>query len=235
MSQADKELQLWAEELLDYFLLQEDSLDAPTLAPAPPANANLDRPIDDQGHTALHWAAAMGDMEVVKDLIRRGASIEAQSKNGETPLMRSVTFKRSGQTVGAESQDNVPHISISATPLNLPGASSSTDIGLSDFAEDTSLALGGSIIRSSEEYAELGKRLCKLWELKELRDQAKSEVSRNSANLLEVIRDIAGLEEQITRLKENEALSKIALHDSGQKCENLEVELKRAKQQLNLH
>lgn len=92
MSQQDKEHQLWADELLDYFLLQDNPLDAPVSAPAPPANANLDRPIDDKGHTALHWAAAMGDMEVVKDLIRRGASIDAQSKNGETPLMRAVMF-----------------------------------------------------------------------------------------------------------------------------------------------
>lgn len=92
MSQADKEHRLWADELLDYFLLQDNPLDAPSTAPVPPANANFDRPIDDKGHTALHWAAAMGDMEVVKDLIRRGASIEAQSKNGETPLMRSVIF-----------------------------------------------------------------------------------------------------------------------------------------------
>jgi hypothetical protein len=34
----------------------------------------------------------MGDIEVVKDLIRRGASIDVQSKNGETPLLRAVVF-----------------------------------------------------------------------------------------------------------------------------------------------
>ncbi|KAK4557086.1 Transcription factor mbp1 (MBF subunit p120) [Recurvomyces mirabilis] len=96
MSQADREHQLWAEELLDYFMLQEDpSMDAMVLAPTPPGNVDINRPIDEKGHSALHWAAAMGDIEVVKDLIRRGASIDSQSKSGETPLMRSVIFTNS--------------------------------------------------------------------------------------------------------------------------------------------
>ena len=92
MSQADKEHRLWADELLDYFMLSSTPDTLPQTAPAPPANANLDHPIDDKGHTALHWAAAMGDIEVVKDLIRRGANIDVQAKTGETPLMRAVCF-----------------------------------------------------------------------------------------------------------------------------------------------
>lgn len=92
LTQADKEHRLWAEELLDYFMLQEDPEDSLPQAPQPPANADLDRPIDDKGHTALHWAAAMGDLEVVKDLIRRGASVDVQSTIGQTPLMRAVCF-----------------------------------------------------------------------------------------------------------------------------------------------
>ncbi|KAI7363561.1 apses transcription factor [Hortaea werneckii] len=91
MSQADREHQLWAEELLDYFVLQDSPMDQPS-APQPPAGVNINRAIDDRGHTALHWAAAMGDIEVVKDLIRLGADIAIQSKSGETPLMRSVIF-----------------------------------------------------------------------------------------------------------------------------------------------
>lgn len=91
MSQADKEHQLWADELFDYFMLM-DSPDQLPVAPLPPQGADLNRPIDDKGHTALHWAAAMGDLEVVKDLIRRQAAVDVQSKNGETPLMRAVLF-----------------------------------------------------------------------------------------------------------------------------------------------
>ncbi|KAK4506691.1 hypothetical protein PRZ48_000424 [Zasmidium cellare] len=92
MSQADREHRLWAEELLDYFMLQEEPEDQLPQAPQPPPHADLDRPIDDKGHTALHWAAAMGDLEVVKDLIRRGANVDVQSTIGQTPLMRAVCF-----------------------------------------------------------------------------------------------------------------------------------------------
>ena len=91
VSQADREHHLWAEDLLDYFMLSEDPRDAQS-APVPPANANLDRPIDDKGHTALHWAVAMGDVDLAKDLLRRGARFDVQAKNGETPLMRAVIF-----------------------------------------------------------------------------------------------------------------------------------------------
>lgn len=83
----------WAEELLDYFMLEDHADDA--VAPSMPANVDLNRPIDDKGYTALHWAAAMGNIEVIKDLIRNGASIDAQSRNGDTPLMRSVVFTNS--------------------------------------------------------------------------------------------------------------------------------------------
>lgn len=90
--QADNMHQLWADELLDYFMLQGEYADAPSSVPMPPEGANLDRAIDDKGHTALHWAVAMGDLEIVKHLLNDGASIDVQSKNGETPLMRSVIF-----------------------------------------------------------------------------------------------------------------------------------------------
>ena len=89
--QAENMHQLWAEELLDYFMLQGEA-DAPSTLPLPPEGANLDRAIDDKGHTALHWAVAMGDLEIVKRLLTDRASIDVQSKSGETPLMRSVLF-----------------------------------------------------------------------------------------------------------------------------------------------
>lgn len=95
MSQADREFRLWADELFDYFVLQDDPEDSISIAPLPPAGANVNHPIDDKGHTAIHWAAAMGDIELMKDLIRRGASIDIPAKNGETPLMRAVIFTNS--------------------------------------------------------------------------------------------------------------------------------------------
>jgi transcription factor MBP1 len=91
ISMQDQEHQIWADALLDYFMLadSEDRFPAP---PSPPPGINLDRPIDEKGHSALHWAAAMGDLEVVKDLLSRGARIDNLSNNLETPLMRAVMF-----------------------------------------------------------------------------------------------------------------------------------------------
>lgn len=91
MSIQDQQHQIWADALLDYFMLldSEEGFIAP---PEPPPNVNLDRPIDEKGHSAMHWAAAMGDVEVVKELLRRGARTDCLSNNLETPLMRAVMF-----------------------------------------------------------------------------------------------------------------------------------------------
>ena len=91
MSLQDQQHQLWADELLDYFMLHEsdDSFRAP---PEPPPGIDVNRQIDEKGHTALHWAAAMGDIGVVKDLINRNARIAQAAHNGDTPLMRAVMF-----------------------------------------------------------------------------------------------------------------------------------------------
>jgi transcription factor MBP1 len=91
MSVQDSQHQMWADALLDYFMLL-DSDEGFVAPPEPPLSVNLDRPIDEKGHSAMHWAAAMGDVEVVKELLRRGARLDCISNNLETPLMRAVMF-----------------------------------------------------------------------------------------------------------------------------------------------
>jgi transcription factor MBP1 len=90
MSMLDQQHQIWADALLDYFMLLDH--EAACAWPEPPPSINLDRPIDEKGHAAMHWAAAMGDVGVVKELINRGARIDGLSNNLETPLMRAVMF-----------------------------------------------------------------------------------------------------------------------------------------------
>lgn len=84
---------IYGDELLDYFMTVGD---APGISgpppPEPPTNFQVNKPIDDQGNTALHWACAMGDLVVVQDLLNRGASIHALSTYDETPLVRAVLF-----------------------------------------------------------------------------------------------------------------------------------------------
>lgn len=82
--------QNYADELLDYFMTA--SLDTPAQRPEPPLNFQPDHVIDQDDHTAMHWAAAMGDVEVIRQLKKFGGNLFAQNKRGETPLMRAVMF-----------------------------------------------------------------------------------------------------------------------------------------------
>ena len=82
---------VYSDELLDYFMLSADAA-AITPKPEPPPNYQADWIIDTEGHTALHWASAMGDIEIMKQLKRFGATLNHPNVKGETPLMRSVLF-----------------------------------------------------------------------------------------------------------------------------------------------
>ncbi|KAL9635160.1 MAG: hypothetical protein Q9164_003643 [Protoblastenia rupestris] len=91
---ADQQHMVFADALLDYFILS--STDGPSMHPAPPPQIphsfQVNRAIDDHWHTALHWAVAMGDMGIVRLLIHRGAELAARNQRGETPLIRAVLF-----------------------------------------------------------------------------------------------------------------------------------------------
>jgi ankyrin repeat protein len=81
---------MYGDELLDYFLLSRNS--QPAIRPDPPTNFQPDWTIDTDRHTALHWASAMGDVDVIKQLKRFGANLVALNIRGETPFMRAVNF-----------------------------------------------------------------------------------------------------------------------------------------------
>ncbi|OAX78523.1 hypothetical protein ACJ72_07167 [Emergomyces africanus] len=84
---------IYGDQLLDYFMTVGDAPAATRiLPPEPPVNFQVDRPIDDHGNTALHWACSMGDIDIVRDLINRGANVKALSNHDETPLVRAVLF-----------------------------------------------------------------------------------------------------------------------------------------------
>ncbi|KAJ5106033.1 hypothetical protein NUU61_003380 [Penicillium alfredii] len=93
MSISEQEHIIYGDQLLDYFMTVGDSPEATRIPPPePPAHFQVDRPIDDSGNTALHWACAMGDLEIVQDLLRIGANVKALSIHEETPLVRAVLF-----------------------------------------------------------------------------------------------------------------------------------------------
>lgn len=60
------------------------------LAQILPADLDPDTPIDDQLHTALHWASALAQMTLVSTLVSFGAEPTRGNRDGETPLIRGV-------------------------------------------------------------------------------------------------------------------------------------------------
>jgi transcription factor MBP1 len=82
---------VYSDELLDYFMLSAEAA-AVNPKPEPPPNYNPDWIIDEDAHTALHWASAMGDIDIMKQLKRFGATVNMPNVRGETPLMRTVLF-----------------------------------------------------------------------------------------------------------------------------------------------
>lgn len=76
--------------ILDYFI--SESTQIPALLIHPPSDFNPNMSIDDEGHTAMHWACAMGKVRVVKLLLSAGADIFRVNHSEQTALMRSVMF-----------------------------------------------------------------------------------------------------------------------------------------------
>lgn len=80
----------YADQVLEYFI--SDSNQIPSLLVNPPPDFDPNTAIDDDGHTPLHWACAMGRIRIVKLLLTAGADIFKVNKAGQTALMRSVMF-----------------------------------------------------------------------------------------------------------------------------------------------
>jgi transcription factor MBP1 len=86
----DNDARAYGDQLLEYFI--SDTTQIPQVLISPPPDFNPNLAIDDDGHTALHWACAMGRIRIVKLLITAGADIFKVNKSGQTALMRSVMF-----------------------------------------------------------------------------------------------------------------------------------------------
>lgn len=58
-------------------------------------DVDVDLPIDDVQHTALHWATALGRIQLAKEFLKLGADPARGNSQGETPLIRSVMVTNS--------------------------------------------------------------------------------------------------------------------------------------------
>lgn len=80
----------YAEIILDYFISESTTI--PLLLISPPSDFDPNMSIDDDEHTPLHWACAMGRVRVVKLLLSAGADMFRVNTSGQTALMRAVMF-----------------------------------------------------------------------------------------------------------------------------------------------
>ncbi|KAI9496040.1 hypothetical protein BDB00DRAFT_811485 [Zychaea mexicana] len=82
--------------LMGLFVSSDDSPQIPELLKPPDIDINL--VIDDQGHTALHWAASLARIKTLELLIVRGADTCRVNHAGETALMRGVMMPHCFET-----------------------------------------------------------------------------------------------------------------------------------------
>ncbi|KAJ7228994.1 transcription factor [Mycena pura] len=80
----------YSDQLLEFFISDSNKVPDFVSDRAPDFDPNM--AIDDDGHTALHWACAMGRLRIVKLLLSAGADIFKVNNAGQTCLMRSVMF-----------------------------------------------------------------------------------------------------------------------------------------------
>ncbi|CAM0136958.1 Transcription factor mbp1 [Umbelopsis sp. WA50703] len=92
----DEKPSFYAQQLLDYFV--SDSADVPEILMNPPEDFDIDVIVDEEGHTSLHWSAAMARIRVVNLLINQGADIFRVNYRGQTALMRAVLFTNNFDT-----------------------------------------------------------------------------------------------------------------------------------------
>ncbi|GEQ69077.1 hypothetical protein JCM33374_g2748 [Metschnikowia sp. JCM 33374] len=77
-------------QLLRFF--SEDNAPIPYFLYNPPPDFNINEPIDDEGHSTLHWAASIGNLTLVHLLLSKGANPLAVSNFGLNPLSKCIAF-----------------------------------------------------------------------------------------------------------------------------------------------
>lgn len=82
---------VYTNQLLNYFVSPDDEK-IPGFLDHPPPDFDVHRAIDEEGHTAFHWACAMGHLKVIDLLLKAGADVRATNMFGQSPLTRAIMF-----------------------------------------------------------------------------------------------------------------------------------------------
>ncbi|GMM35943.1 transcription factor [Saccharomycopsis crataegensis] len=88
----------FTKRLINYFMRPDDGVNEqaiPEFLIHLPKTFYVNKVIDPEGNTALHWACAMGNLPIIELLLRYGADHRAKNKRNEIPLTRTVRFNNS--------------------------------------------------------------------------------------------------------------------------------------------
>lgn len=80
----------YSAQLLQFF--SDDTRQIPYFIYDPPYDFDINDPIDDEGHTPLHWAASIGDANMVSLLLSQRANPIVVNNFGLNPLSKLVSF-----------------------------------------------------------------------------------------------------------------------------------------------
>lgn len=80
----------YGDAMLEYFISESQQI--PPFFITPPLDFDPNMIIDEDGHTSLHWACAMGRIRIIKILLTISGDIFRTNHEGQTPLMRGVMF-----------------------------------------------------------------------------------------------------------------------------------------------
>lgn len=85
-----KNTETYASQILRFFT--EENAAVPYFIHNPPYDFNINEAIDDEGHTALHWAASIGNYYMTHLLISKGANPLEVNNFGLNPLSKLILF-----------------------------------------------------------------------------------------------------------------------------------------------
>lgn len=106
----------FAGQLLRFF--SEDNAPIPYFLYNPPPEFNISEPIDDEGHSPLHWAASIGNINLVHLLLTKGANSLAVSNFGLNPLSKCISFNNCYDLQNFSQMLNILELCLIITDIN---------------------------------------------------------------------------------------------------------------------
>lgn len=86
---------IYTESLIDFFSNESDEV--PQVLHHPPSDFDFNEPIDEEGHTPLHWASAMANVPLIELLLKHGSDPLTPNVSGLNCVSRSIFFNNSFQ------------------------------------------------------------------------------------------------------------------------------------------